>query len=252
MTKDRRSRQAALLAGAMAIMPVVAAAMPSVSAATSRPAQFQPPREPMVLTRTLHRALPGGAEVKTRRSYEVRFVSDGDGYRIDGELLETLVDAPPALQALAALEKRRPDDSMFPMRLDARGLLKPAESPVTSSATSQQAVDLALRHIDRLNLPAGQAKEARTFVNQIRNRTGHTPWPDDLFNPAPGQRRQVQTIPLPNGGQGQVSIEIEAHADAPTGLLASFARTVTTELGGDSRITREIWTLSDKIRDRSL
>ena len=233
------------LAGAAAIMPIVTFALPAVPTYAGESSSFRPPLDTMLLTRTFRRPLPGGAEVKTQRSYEIHFVSEGDGFRIDGELVESVVDAPPALQALAALERSRPDTGMFPMRLDVRGKLLPKDEPPTSMAT-QQAGKLAAQQIDEFSLPAAQAREAREFVEQVKGRTGRTPWPQDLFNPAPGQRQHVQTIPLPNGAQGQVSIEIDARTDEPSGLLATFERTVTTELGSDARVTQETWTLSVK------
>ena len=246
MNGEPRTHHGALLAGAAAIMPVVASAWPTMPVEAAQPRLFSPPATAMVLTRVLKRPLPGGAEVRTRRSYEIRFVSEESGYRIDGELVETVVDAPPALQALAALERNRPDEGMFPMRLDANGRLIPNSETPPAGQEVREAGKLALETIASIGISASEAKAATDFVKQVKKQTGRTPWPEDLFNPAPGQRQQVQTIPLPNGAQGHVSVEIEAQTDGPSGLLASFARTVTTELGGDARVTQEIWTLSGK------
>lgn len=245
MSNLRRLQRAAWFAGVAAMYPSASyagAAPPAIAAETHA---FKPPSCAMVLTRTVRRPLPGGAEIVTRRQYEVRFVPDNGGYRIDGQLLGAEVDAPPSLHDLAELERARPDAEMFPMRLDSRGMLLPRES-ARPSEQSAQAVKLALQRLSHAGLSPDETAKAAAFVRQIAASSGQSPWPDDLFSPAPGQRRQTQTIPLPNGAQGQVAIEIEARTEEPSGLVAFFERRVTTWLGNDSRVTREIWTLQDK------
>ena len=103
------ARRAVWLAGAAAIMPVGAAGAAEPPAQAEQPAAFVPPDAPMVLTRSLRRSLPGGAEIRTSRSYSIRFVREADGYRVEGALIDVAVDAPPALAALATLERARGD-----------------------------------------------------------------------------------------------------------------------------------------------
>ena len=245
MTGKARLRNAAWLAGAAIVVPGIlpGALMPAAGAVES--AQFFPPSAPMVLTRTVRRPLPDGAEVLSLRRYEIRIIPDGAGYRVDGVLIATDVQAPPSLQRLAALERARLDDGMFPMRLDAAGKLLPRET-VPAGAASRKAVELALQHVRKAGLAPAEADKASAFIRQIGASSGRTAWPDDLFSPAVGQRRQTQTIPLPNGAQGQVEIDIDASAQGGSGLLASFSRTVTTRLGSDARVTEETWTLTAK------
>jgi len=193
----------------------------------------------------LRRPLPGGAEVRTQRSYEIRFVPDGAGFRVEGALLDVAVDAPPALSALAALERDRPDADMFPMRLDAAGKLVSADAPATAPQV-REAIRVARRQIGALGLERVPAIQADAFARQFESRSARTPWPEDLFNPASGQRRETRSIPLPNGAHGQVAIDIDAQTAGPTGLLRRFERRVTTQLDGSTRMTEEIWTLHAK------
>lgn len=199
----------------------------------------------MLLVRTLRRPLPGGAEVKTERCYEIRFVPDGDGYRVEGILVKVDVHAPPALQALADLERGRADTNMFPMRLDAHGRLVSGGDPVDAAALDQ-ARQTTAEGIAKIDLRGFDAGQAQSFIDQFAKRPGHTPWPEDLFRPVPGKHQQSRAIPLPNGARGQVSVTINANASGPSGLLTSLARTVVSDLGGNSRITEEIWTLNGK------
>ncbi len=239
------NRRAAWLAGAAAIMPVVFSALPSAPAEATTSRQFVPPSDPMVLTRTLRRPLPGGAEVLTRRSYEIRFVPEAGVYRVDGRLVGVEVDAPPSLQALALLEKRRPDDGMFPMRLDERGVFRPVGDAVQSDEVRQAGQGVG-KQVETLPLDRFDRAQAKSFAKAFEERSVHTAWPEDLFNPAPGAREETRMIPLPNGARGTVKINVDVSKHGPSGILGTFTRRVTTDLDGSNRITEESWTLAAK------
>lgn len=207
-----------------------------------RAARFTPPDGPMLLSRALHRPLPGGAEVVTVRTYEIRFHRTPEGYRIDGMLLTADITVPPRFEALAQIERNRPDTGLFPMTLDHRGRLLPVQSREPDDS-AQRAGRLAASKIpDRLS--AGEARNARAFIGRISENPVHTAWPDELFAPEPGKHSATQTIPLPDGKTGQVSVEIEASNDTQTGLLSRLTRRVTTDLDGSQRVTIETWTLA--------
>jgi hypothetical protein len=242
----RPDRRAAWLAGAAAVMPVAVASFPLMPAEAVAPKRFAPPDSTMVLTRTLRRSLPGGEEVLTRRSYEIRFVPDGGGYRIDGRLVGVEVDAPTNLQALAMLEKRRSDADMFPMRLDAQGMLVPQVTPPPQAEEVRQAALSVGREIDAHSFEPFDLSQAKAFAATFEKRSVRTAWPEDLFHPSPGLREEIRTVPLPNGARGTVRVTINASAHGGTGLLGSFVRRVTTDLEGDSRVTEETWTLTAK------
>ncbi|MCK9543111.1 MAG: hypothetical protein M0R03_13900 [Novosphingobium sp.] len=224
-------------------MPTLALmAGPAAMAATET--AFVPPTEPMVLTRTLQRALPDGKQIVTRRSYEIRFTPDGDGYRVDGTLLSAGAEVPPSLEMLAALERARPDTGLFPMRLDRNGALLPhGDDAAPADAAVVQAARLTSSMLTASDLPKETVLQGRNFVDSVARNGLHTQWPTDLFRPAAPHRRETLSVPLPDGTSGRVGVELDTTA-AETGLVLSFRRIVTTELGTSTRRTTETWTLA--------
>jgi hypothetical protein len=221
-----------ILAAAVAATPPVPAEAPA----------FIPPGGPVTLTRTVRRSLPDGKEVIATRSYEVRVERDGGGYRVEGRLLSAEVDAPPSLEALAAIERKRSDDGVFPFRLDAQGLIVSPAAP-GNGASLVAAGSVARRAIAKGPLAPAQRREAETVVSQIvaKGAGGSgAQWPADLFRPALGRRTTVSAIALPGGPAGTVTTAIEATREAGTERIE---RTVVTESGGSRRTTREIYTL---------
>ncbi len=204
---------------------------------------FTPTAGPMLLIRTLHRPLPGGQAVVTRRSYEVRITREGNGFRVDGKLVDASVEAPPMLQALAEIERQRPDSGLFPIMLDSQGMIAggPAIQP---DGSLDRAAALAASRIGGSSLGTFDRTQAQDFVQQLRTHPARSQWPLDVFHPAAGRRSEVRAIPLADGGEGRVSIEIQALPGSTSGQIAALARTVTTEIGADSRVTREEWRLS--------
>lgn len=245
MMREGGKGKAIWLAGVAAIAPVAIASIPVEPVQASPAEEFRPPQEPMVLTRTLRKHLSDGAEIVTRRSYEIHFVPESGGYVVEGRLLSVLVDAPPALQVLAEIERARRDKDMFPIKVDRTGRLVFGNAP-KNSAELRLASAQSLRQVSEFGLNEQEGAQARAFVGQFEARPGNTAWPEDLFRPEPGKRSEARSIPLPNGESGTKSVAIEANPADSTGLLSSFARTVTTKLGGSARVTEEIWTLTGK------
>jgi hypothetical protein len=242
MARRAIGRRSVFLAGAAAIMPLAASSLTPAPAAAQALEPFRPPDGPMLLIRTTRKPLPDGEEVLTRRSYEVRFVRDGEGYRIDGELLAAEVEAPPPLRRLAEIERRRPDEGMFPLRLDASGKLTAGGSARPSPVT-QGAIDTVAGLVDKTRLAPAEKMQAKAFVLGLHARQGFSAWPEDLFRPVAGLRRETRTIPTDNGAPGRLLVEISANTAGPNGLLAALTRTVTSELDGDRRSNYEQWTL---------
>jgi hypothetical protein len=207
---------------------------------------FSPPASSLVLTRTIVRPLPDGKTITTRRDYEVRITRAGDGFRVDGALIDVAVDAPPSLLALAEIERRRPDTGLFPILLDASGMIAAPSGPQQSGLVSQ-AASLLTERIGSSGLPALDMLQAQAFVARLRAGTARSQWPDDVFHPAPGKRSEARKLALPGGGEGQVLIEIAGERAGPEGQIASVDRTVTTELAGDRRVTLERWRISRAI-----
>ncbi len=157
-------------------------------------------------------------------------------------MVDVSVECPPSLQALAEIERSRPDTGMFPIRLDAAGMIAGGQ-PAAAGEAIDRAADLAARQIGASGLVAIDMLQAQAFIRQMRDRPAASQWPADLFRPGASHRSETREVPLPGGQTGHVTIEIAANSAGHGGLLASLERTVTTDLAGDKRVTREQWTL---------
>lgn len=242
MSAGAIKRSALLLTSVAALLPVAAVskAVPDLAAPVAQ--QFVAPEVPLVLTRTVHRVLPGGKEIVVARRYRIRFVGEALGYRVDGELLDCEVSAPPPLAALAQLERQRPEVGLFPIRLDSAGRIvqEPLHTPVEALAQGSQ---VAREQISVAPLTPTDRRDASSFVRQLATQGAFTAWPVDLFRPTAGRRSERKDFALPDGSAGSVAVEINARAIAYDGLLDRVERIVTTSLEGTQRVTREEWTL---------
>ena len=205
---------------------------------------FSPPPGPMILTRALRRSLSDGKEVVTRRSYEIRFVAEAGGFRVDGRLVSVAVEVPPRLAALAAMERARPDDGLFPLHLTARGLI--AEQQAEANLGTPQTRQLAESMIAKMPIRPGERGEARGFISTLLAHPeiagGH--WPAELFHPMTGTREESRDYALPDGSPARITVTIRAHGDGPGGLLQSFERVIVTNTHGAAQENHELWTLS--------
>lgn len=230
--------RSALLLGAATVLP---AAQPAVAASDS--SAFVAPDSPIVLTRELRRSLVDGKEVVSRRRYELHFVREGDGWRVDGTLVGSEVDAPPELAPLAEIEKQRPDNGLFPLRLDARGLIvaQQGAQDLIHAGDAKQAFDNAVERV-------GFAPSTRVAVGDMAGRivaVGKSiggNWPADLFHPTTASDSQVRELALPGGKSGRVIVAVDTRRSS-SGMLAQFRRKVTTEMDGTSRDSMETWTV---------
>ena len=225
----------------LAALPAVASGAP---AATATADSFVAPASPLHLTRTLRRSLHDGKEIVSVRRYEVIISAEPDGFRVDGHLLDAAVDAPPGLEALAAIERNRPDTGLFPFRLDARGLIASSSKPADQTAIAK-AGDVARRMIARSALAERERPEAETVAGEVlasRSAPG-AQWPYDLFSPAAGQRSHFRQLALPDGQEGSITTVIDARRNGTGSIIE---RSVTTDTGGQRRVTRETYELSPR------
>lgn len=237
-----RSRTA-LLAGAAALLPALGASaladvVPQIQA------RFAPPSTPLVLTRTLYRDLSDGKQVVVTRRYTIRFSVDGDGYRVDGALIDATVDAPPFLSRLAELERQRPDTGLFPALLDGSGMIRSGGSGKLDPQTRQQGLDRAQSIISSAPAPAEAKRETSALLNQVAGSSGNPSWPVFLFNPGSAERVERRTMALPDGGQGEVEVRIKTDGLLPGGLPQRLERVIVTRLAGTERTSREVWTMA--------
>ena len=230
------------LCGTAAMLVMAGLAAPTASPA-SAPAGFAPPDVQLVLTRTVNRPLPGGKAIVVTRSYAVRIIREGSGYRVEGSLIEARAEAPPMLAAIAELERKRPDDGLFPILLDKDGFIAGGGSPRADGSLDRGAV-IAAEAIGGSGMAAQDMTQAQAFVSQLRGHAARSQWPADIFRPLPGKRSESRMIALPGGAEGNVTIEIVGSGPGQGGQIAVLDRVVTTDLGGDRRVTQEQWQLS--------
>jgi hypothetical protein len=226
----------------------VAIALPLVAAAQDRSEarpRFVPPSGPMLYTRRLERGLVGGASLTVNRSFAVRFVREGDGFRVDGEQIAVEVDAPPQLEALARLERERVETALFPLELDAEGAIR-GTGRVADRAQLDAAVREAAAQIERGPHAPAEREDLRAFVEAVHRNSADlvTELPRDLFAPVELARSESRTIVVPGGMEGQVRVTFTAERDPATGLMRTARREIVTEIAGDLRRTVESWSLA--------
>jgi hypothetical protein len=229
------------LGGTSAMLVMAGFAVP-VPGAASSPADFTPPEAQLLLTRTLHRPLPGGQAIITTRHYAVRIVRVGTGYRVEGSLIDAKAEAPPLVAGIAELERKRVDEGLFPIMLDENGLIA-GSGALRSDGSLDRGAMIATQTLSGSDLPVRDRMEAQAFVDQLRGRAARSQWPSDIFRPQPGKRSESRVIQLPGGDEGSVTIEIVGRGPGQDGQLAELDRVVTTDLAGDKRVTREHWQL---------
>lgn len=233
-------RKAIFMAGAAALAPAILAGVALAEPGEASQSAFTPPDEPQVLTRTVRRSLSRGAEIFVRRSYRITFVRDGEGYRVDGELIGVEVDAPQSVRAIAELERNRQDPGLFPIHLDGLGRIVSQSLQGTEPAVAQ-GVQIAVTRINNSSLNSAEQRDALSLVRQAELQGNRISWPQDLFNPQPGTRTEVRKVPLPQGGEGEVSISIEARNDPLHRYLGSIDRIVVTRFENTERLAQESW-----------
>ena len=205
---------------------------------------FEPPSGSFRLTRELHKALSRGQKIVTRRSYDISIVRDGAGWRVDGRLADSQIEVPPELAMLAELEKGRKDAGLFPIYLDRTGLIV-GQRGVSDAATITAARAVVGGAIAKAPLASGEHAVAADMVKRIvaSSESGGGKWPADLFRPTAGRRSESQSMSLPDGSEGRITVVVEAQGSGD-GLLEQFARSVVTEQAGSRRETRELFKLA--------
>jgi len=205
---------------------------------------FAPPASPMLYARRLERGLPGGAAFVVSRSFEIRFVPEADGFRVEGEQVGVEVEAPEQLAAFARIERERHEMGLFPLHLDAAGAIHGA-SPGLETGRLDEAVREVIAQIERGDHADAEREELRAFVAAVHRSadTLLTELPRDLFAPREGTRTERRAVVLPRGETGEVRMTFTAERDPASGLMRTAARELVTTLAGDLRRTVESWRL---------
>ena len=228
---------------AFAALSVAPPAVAHTLGAADRPVPMPPaPMGKFLLVRELHRSLDDGNAIVTRRSYRINILRSGDGYVIDGELVDSVVEAPDKLAPIADLERIRPDIGLFPLRLDAAGRITGVElQPYAPTVTGT--VEATNAMLQGSAMPLAQRAAIVDVVTTLANRGADDAWPPELFRPGNGERRDVRAVDAGAGGAGLVDVTVHA-ASTPSGWLRSFERKITTRAMGQSDETLERWTMA--------
>jgi hypothetical protein len=223
--------------------------LPLTSVAAAHPARssmgFSPPDGPMLYTRRLERALAGGARLVVSRSFSVRFRHAAAGFSVEGEQVGVEVEAPEPLAGFARIEREREERGLFPLLLDAAGLIA-GGAGVPLATRLDAAVREALEALEARPYDPAERAELVQFVNAFHQSAGKlvTELPRDLFAPAETPRSETRAVALPSGDSGEVVVTFSAARDPATGLMRQALREVVTQLNGDRRRTLESWQLN--------
>jgi hypothetical protein len=232
---------AALLLGAMsAALPATAQSPVATTSA------FAPPEgEPMLLTRTLRRELSDGKAIVATRTYRVSFARSAGGWTVDGVLIASEIEAPPAVAALASIERQRPDDALFPIRLDPTGVIQPRANPISPDGASWRAAfDVAIKLVSLPSASGGTSPGP--VIQQLQSVAGAgslSIWPVTLFLPRADTTREERRFALPEGGEGVIVTELERLPADGLDTMGKATRTVVTQVAGTRRVTHEQWSL---------
>ena len=248
MTRGADRREVLRKAAAFAILPILG--LP-IFAFPIRRAEAAGPRVPpglaFTLRRELEREVSGGKAVIVRRAWACRFEAIGRGMGVSGSQVSASVEAPPSLGAFAAIEERRQETGFLPATLDANGLILPRGERKGSPEIATAAA-LALDMFEALPATDPRIPAARQFLAEVSNRAAVllSRVPSDLFFPVSGTTREER--PMEAGDEtARIAIETEAAADPHTGLLDRIERRIFTEIGSDTRLSRDRWSLETEV-----
>lgn len=239
MSRADRRKILRLALGA-SLLPLLAAR--AVSAATTGAVRIVPPTGGMLYRRRLERGLAGNAKFTVTREFRVWFEPVASGFHLNGVQLSAHVDAPESLASFAALEEQRVETGMFPISLDAAGLIIEGNGDLPGSE-----VERALQDAGAL-FPADVGRdqdEVAEFIEALHS-TGTrltAELPRDLFAPVEDARSDSREITLPWGDSGEVTTRFEAERDPLTHLMRHANREVVTRMGDDIRHSYEGWDL---------
>ena len=203
------------------------------------------PSGPQVLSRRLERSLRGDARLVIERRWRIAFSPQGRRIAITGTQIAAEVEAPEVLAPMAAIERNRPTDTMWPIVLSDEGRIVGA-----GEETRQEDFDAMLRKarevIATLPIPPAErsAKQEGLASLKVLGTSLLERLPDDLFVPSGQPQHQARTVALPGGLTGEYELTYEAQSAPGSPWLARAVRQVTTRVEGTEDRSREEWTLA--------
>lgn len=239
------SRRALL--GWITLVPGLGLAARPVLAA-ERSASFAPGATPYRLIRRVERELRDRTRLVVERTWTVRFVPVGHGYRVEGQQRAIDVIAPPSLDFLATIERERVEDGMFPALLDAHGRsVGGARASIDSSLAG--AVSEVRARMDQWGDDAGWRDRADRFLARLQQDGAESlsAWPASLFAPGDMDMVEHRPVPLAEGLAGMIAVRTVTSSDPASGLLRHLERTVETRLESSIRVGLERFSLTPEI-----
>jgi len=154
------------------------------------------------------------------------------------------------LAVLAAIERQRRDEAMFPFMLDAQGLIVEDQRPLPRTPSAGAAAHDAIHQVETMLASAAMADDQRQQAMQVAHALAgrFTSWPEDLFLPRVGTSSRIRHYILLDGTPSAVTVTVVARLACEPGrgaLLDRLERTLTTVSAGQTRVSTEIWTLDD-------
>jgi hypothetical protein len=205
------------------------------------------PDRPLHLTRLLQRGLDesGLAAIAVRRWWEIGFERQGRGIVVSGRQVGAEVSAPPALAEIARIEQARDGSDLFPLMLSDRGVILSTPSPSDADAAVSEALRAAERLIARQRLAATDKARLRHYLSALQ-RAGAgllDALPGDLLFPDSAPVEYSETVALPEGLTGRLTLSYRAQPQPDMPWLAQAERRVTTVIGSSEQRAAETWTL---------
>ena len=204
------------------------------------------PSVPMRLSRTIRRELRDGAVLAIEREWKVQFSPQGRGIVVSGSQIHVSVDAPQKLAPLAAIEKGRSTDDMWPILLAEDGKIVAAGQYI-----QEHDVASAVREAEAMVARRERSAEVRArdlqYLSDLQ-RAGSSlleQMPPDLFFPKESEQSLVRTVALPEGGKGEFAIKWIAQTAKGAGWLAFAKRHITTRVGRSSRSSSDTWRMTE-------
>ena len=200
------------------------------------------PKAPIRLRRELTRGLGDGAAIVVTRKWDCQFIATASGAHVQARQVAVDVKAPPALSALAEIERTREVKGLFPLEIDPHGVIVGWSDGAgdISQAVRQAAIAMDRKAaeqdagVDAKRYLAEIGKTAATLVSQV---------PRDLFFPQTGELYEQRNLALPGGVKGSYEVTMLASTKPGRALLDHSERRIVTRVGDSSRISRESWTI---------
>lgn len=231
------------LLGAVSLLPA-AALLPGAVLAAPAGSAFAPGTTPLRLVRRVERELRDGARLVVERAWSIRFLQQGQGFRLEGKQTDVSVDAPATLAFLADMERGRVEEDRFPLQIADNGEIM-GQASASSDATLARAIEAVRERLARQFDQPDDRAAAEQFLTQLQRAGEQTlaGWPAMLFAPGNLDRSEERAVPLPGGRTGAVTVRTLAASDPETGLMQRFERRVDTRLGTSARSGLERFTL---------